>query len=418
MVKFSILGNTVLVLLALSSASLIAAEPPTQAETTVVVASGLGTDPEKALKNALMSAVEQAVGLIVDAETLVKNDRIVRDQILTYSDGFVETFEKIREGTRDGLVEIKIKATIKRRQLVTKLSESKVTSAKLDGASLFGELTTQIEGQKNAAKLLERALEGLPLKLMTAELADPKPTIIKKDEASVKARWTVVIGFDQKAYDEKILPKLRDVLGAMAKRKGVDEVAIKANAFLRATVPTPIGKIQLWHHYNNLNDFKETIDQKSELFVALNVGRNHFADLTRWSWYVIDRASCAPVINAVLLRRYALRIAFIGDNDSAVRTSDIPLHDAIHVNEDAMDLDRNGTMPWFVRTSQISQGFIEIAPFVHTRQRTDATPGFFSEFELLYGDRLAANYDAEFGLDEIKAIREIRCSIVEMQPKK
>ena len=73
------------------------AEPVVNDATTEVVASGVGVDADKALQNALMNAVQQAVGLVVDAGTLVKNEAIVKDQILTYSDGYVEHFNKIKD---------------------------------------------------------------------------------------------------------------------------------------------------------------------------------------------------------------------------------------------------------------------------------------------------------------------------------
>ena len=60
-------------------------------DTISVVATGIGKDRDEALKSALRAAVEQAVGVLVDAETLVTNDKLVTDKILTFSDGFVQT---------------------------------------------------------------------------------------------------------------------------------------------------------------------------------------------------------------------------------------------------------------------------------------------------------------------------------------
>jgi hypothetical protein len=50
----------------------------------------MGVDANAALLNAYSNAVQQALGLYVDAETLVQNDAIVRDKILTYSKGFIQ----------------------------------------------------------------------------------------------------------------------------------------------------------------------------------------------------------------------------------------------------------------------------------------------------------------------------------------
>ena len=136
----------------------VVAEPAGNEATTEVVVSGVGLDADKALRNALMNAVQQAVGLIVDAEALVKNENLIKDQVLTYSDGYVEHFDTIKEGKRDdGLYEIKIKAIVKRRQLIEKLRETKVIASKVDGASIFGEVVTQLTAEKNAGALLKHA---------------------------------------------------------------------------------------------------------------------------------------------------------------------------------------------------------------------------------------------------------------------
>ena len=199
----------------------VSAESPASDATTEVVASGVGIDADKALRNALMNAVQQAVGLVVDAETLVKNEDVIKDQILTYSDGYVEHFDKIKDGKRDdGLYEVKIKATVKRRQLVEKLKETKVIVTKVEGASLFGEVTTQLEAGKNAAKLLEKALEGLPLNLLTVRIGDQKPAIGNATETGGSAKWRLILSYDLKTYNDKVLPMLQKVFGDIAKQKG------------------------------------------------------------------------------------------------------------------------------------------------------------------------------------------------------
>ena len=48
------------------------------------------------MQNAFSEAIEQTVGVLVDAETVVKNDQLIRDEILTYSRGYVEKYEIVR----------------------------------------------------------------------------------------------------------------------------------------------------------------------------------------------------------------------------------------------------------------------------------------------------------------------------------
>ena len=60
-----------------------------------VMAEGTGTTPDEALKDAFRNAVRQVVGAVVDAETMVKNDELIDDKVLTYSDGFIKTYQEV-----------------------------------------------------------------------------------------------------------------------------------------------------------------------------------------------------------------------------------------------------------------------------------------------------------------------------------
>ena len=51
-------------------------------EIVKVVGRGIGVDKTEALKDAYRDAVERAVGLYVDAEQMVQNEDLVKDQIL------------------------------------------------------------------------------------------------------------------------------------------------------------------------------------------------------------------------------------------------------------------------------------------------------------------------------------------------
>lgn len=76
------------VCIALSYPALSLAEEP---EAVSVEASGFGETVELAKKAAGRAAIEQVVGQMVDAESLVENDELIKDKILQYSGG-TQTF--------------------------------------------------------------------------------------------------------------------------------------------------------------------------------------------------------------------------------------------------------------------------------------------------------------------------------------
>jgi len=74
--------------------------PKASSQSKEVVATGVGTDADKALQNAFSQAIEQTVGVLVDAESVVKNDQLIRDEVLTFSRGYVENFAVVSNGRR------------------------------------------------------------------------------------------------------------------------------------------------------------------------------------------------------------------------------------------------------------------------------------------------------------------------------
>ena len=58
-------------------------------ETITVTVMGLGNSVEAARKSAIQKAVRKALGEFVDAKTIAKNGELIKDEVLTYSDGFI-----------------------------------------------------------------------------------------------------------------------------------------------------------------------------------------------------------------------------------------------------------------------------------------------------------------------------------------
>ena len=92
----------------------VAAANTTVGETVQVKGKGVGTSQESALKDAYRSAVEAAVGLYVDAEQMMKNDEVIKDQILTQSNAYIEKCEIKGRSEREGLIEIVIWAQVRK----------------------------------------------------------------------------------------------------------------------------------------------------------------------------------------------------------------------------------------------------------------------------------------------------------------
>jgi hypothetical protein len=135
-----------------------------------VVATGIGKDGDAALRNALRAAVEQAVGVLVSAETLIEHDNVITDKILSFSGGFVESYEQVGEpkSIDGGLVSVRIAAKVKRNDLNDRLQSVGVIKIPVNPEKLrFQGINKKIKEQSQAdgIDMLMDMLEEFPLSI-------------------------------------------------------------------------------------------------------------------------------------------------------------------------------------------------------------------------------------------------------------
>ncbi|NPA80411.1 MAG: hypothetical protein GXO29_05130 [Thermotogae bacterium] len=72
---------------------------------------------DRAVKDALRKAVEQAVGTFISSETVVENYEVLKDRILSKSEGYVSEYRILREKEEDGLYRVLVRAKVKTGEL-------------------------------------------------------------------------------------------------------------------------------------------------------------------------------------------------------------------------------------------------------------------------------------------------------------
>ena len=77
------------------------------ASAQVVTATGQGTDEQAAIRDASRNAVEQVVGTLVDAKTIVSGGAVDLDQIYTKSQGFVKDVQVLEKSQANGMVTVR-----------------------------------------------------------------------------------------------------------------------------------------------------------------------------------------------------------------------------------------------------------------------------------------------------------------------
>ena len=189
---------------------------------------GVGTDETAALQEAYRDAIETAVGLYVDAEQMVKNDEVIKDQILTQSNAYIEKYDMISKNEKDGLVSIKIISKV-RKQALTKRIEgvmpAKVMNIGDQLSSLHAQATTQKMRGKDAAAILAKELVELDRlkQLYEVELASAEGVpmsvrngVVEDKNGIVEMEYLFRISLNAKRYFDEVVPRLDRVLAQIS----------------------------------------------------------------------------------------------------------------------------------------------------------------------------------------------------------
>ena len=202
-----------------------------------ITVTGMGATLESAEKQALASAIRQAVGAYMDSKTIIENEEVIQDRILSVSNAFVEKYEVVGQPKKssDGLIEITILAKVKTNQVVRALKENNLISGEVAGQNLWAEASTKVMNAKDALAMLEAKIPELIKSVVTItplnEKGTPKlikdssgkevpstaPALVEEDAATGEATltWYLEMRIDRKYYNETFFPMVSKCMDAI-----------------------------------------------------------------------------------------------------------------------------------------------------------------------------------------------------------
>lgn len=145
-------ANRFLTLMAMLLLAVVTAFAQAKDEVTLTV-TGDGATKEEATKVALRSAIEQAYGTFVSANTQILNDELVKDEIVTISSGNVKSYQQLSHYSSNGKEYVTLQATVSISKLVS-YAQSKGASTEFAGATFAMNLKIKELNKKNEAKAL------------------------------------------------------------------------------------------------------------------------------------------------------------------------------------------------------------------------------------------------------------------------
>ena len=124
-----------------------------------VEVTGMGATPEKAIKNATKEAVRQVVGMYVVAEAATKNRKLIKDEVLSASNGFVRKFTTIeKEVDEDGIHMVLAKVEVEVGKLTEALTGLNIAMKKIDTDDLTAQIVSKAETAKDFADMAYKVI--------------------------------------------------------------------------------------------------------------------------------------------------------------------------------------------------------------------------------------------------------------------
>jgi hypothetical protein len=143
----------------------LAATSVSWAEERSVLATGTaaGSDEkakDEALSRALRDAVEKSVGIYVEADTMVKNYKLLEDKIYSQVKGYVKSYEVISDNKGEGgMYEIKIKAVVSGDVLENDLAGLDIIKSAKGNPRLVILINEYVDGVESATGTARSAVE-------------------------------------------------------------------------------------------------------------------------------------------------------------------------------------------------------------------------------------------------------------------
>lgn len=162
-----------------------------------ITVTGWGMTPDESLKNSFQSAVETALGAIVNSKTVIENYKEVQNKIIRMSYGYIASYKVLSlEQQKDGLYITKISAKVRALNLKNDILNIEKNN-EIKGNQTYAEALSKRVAKKNAVDMYREIFKNYPTNLLIFEKIN-KLEIIDNDFTSeyVKVKLKVIFNIN------------------------------------------------------------------------------------------------------------------------------------------------------------------------------------------------------------------------------
>jgi hypothetical protein len=418
-----------------------------------VIGQGVGPTTEDAKKDAFRDAVRQVVGTLVAAATMVENDTLIEDKVLSLSGGFLNRVDMLPGFPKqDGsLWRVKIKAEVQVTEVLATLGKAKVTTLAIRSDDLEAQRVTIADQQSAKLEALNdpRMWENFPGQFFMLTVTQ-QPKIIKAGPETSQLSYSVELSPNFQEY-KAFADKLVAILGKTGGKRGdFSNDGLKPNCDKSQMQGVTRA---LWHEFFRRSDglsgsFVSRRDQaeflqrledtepsspeakgfqyfcfdqggymspnvcgldrvgkqfwgkayenkETEFVLCMLAESNKSYSKTRWQWFTCDRSEFPPGHDSPWLRGIACEITFHDERNTFVASDTFSLGNGIGVSRYG-DFDRAN-----------DGGMIFVSPFWIPPEQTGSVwdrKGYVA--------KATFHRTTELSSDEVKNIKSVSCRVI------
>lgn len=186
---------------------------------------GEGNNADQARQHGFRLAVEQAVGTVIASETEVRDQRIVRDEIISYASGFVEEYQIVGQNSLNNRVQLSMKVWVSHSSIARRLLNTSKQAGKIDGELAAEQVESLRYERYSGDRLVAAVLSDFPRRAFNIDMA---PTAVQFEQ---NRGSTLNIIFTL-SWNKDYLLSLYQALEKTSQQSGPYRVDINSGGFL------------------------------------------------------------------------------------------------------------------------------------------------------------------------------------------
>jgi len=156
-------------------------------------------DFESAKKQAFRQASEQVAGTVVLSETELRNSRMTRDEIITYSSGLIDEYKIIDRYDGTNYVKLTVDIWVTESVMAQRLLAKSATEQGIDGAALGTRVNSILEERQRGDAIFGAILRDYPGRAFKVKSSAPRIGMDQRRNTIITVNWEV--NWDDRYFD-------------------------------------------------------------------------------------------------------------------------------------------------------------------------------------------------------------------------